>query len=132
MGITKLLIISLAMLLISAVMASAAPPECNDRIDNDGDGYIDFPADPGCEKRSGNELNPSVQCDDGVDNDGDGSSDSLDAGCSSPTDNDESNCGDGVCEGSETTSTCTADCGFADSCTDTDSSNAYTQGTTSG
>jgi hypothetical protein len=27
---------------------SPPPPQCSDGIDNDGDGYIDYPADPGC------------------------------------------------------------------------------------
>ena len=51
--------------------------ECSDRIDNDGDGFADYPAD---------------------------------AGCSNKNDNDETNCGDGVCEGGETSSSCPADC----------------------
>jgi hypothetical protein len=43
-----------------------------------------------------------AQCKDGIDNDGDGNTDyPADAGCSSKNDNDESNCGDGVCEGSK-------------------------------
>ena len=60
------------------------------------------------------------QCNDGVDNDGDGKIDMQDAGCSSRTDNDESNCGDGVCTGAETYSSCPADCKRPDSCSDTD------------
>ncbi len=73
------------------------------------------------------------ECRDGVDNDGDGAIDLADAGCSSSRDNDETNCGDGVCEGGETTISCSADCGLPDSCSDTD--NGYyvlQQGTVSG
>ncbi len=29
------------------------PPACADRIDNDGDGYVDFPEDRGCRSRHG-------------------------------------------------------------------------------
>jgi len=54
---------------------------CNDGIDNDGDGLIDFPYDPQCENIDGQEIpvtqtpvSPlsSRQCNDGIDNDGDG------------------------------------------------------------
>src|SRR3989338_1889203 len=52
------------------------------------------------------------ECKDRLDNDGDGKKDyPSDAGCSSRNDNDESNCGDGRCEGNETSLNCTADCG---------------------
>src|SRR4051812_30521060 len=49
--------------------------ECNDGIDNDRDGLIDFPSDPGCESeldaREERVLMPRA-CSDGIDNDGDG------------------------------------------------------------
>ena len=41
-------------------------------------------------------------------------------GCSSPTDKDETNCGDKVCEGGETQQSCSSDCGILNSCNDTD------------
>ena len=76
---------------------SSAP--CADGADNDGDTFVDFPADPGCSSASDDsELNRVVACDDDVDNDGDGLADfPTDAGCSSPADNDETNgaAGDG-------------------------------------
>jgi len=101
----------LGFLIIGIAMAKA-PPQCRDGIDNDGDTKTDYPNDPGCLRRNDNsELNPNVECDDGIDNDGDGAVDLSDAGCSSSTDNDETNCGDGVCEGFETQSSCPADCG---------------------
>jgi len=38
-------------------------PECSDGIDNDNDGLVDFPADPGCESSSDpDETNPSLEC----------------------------------------------------------------------
>ncbi|RLG21457.1 hypothetical protein DRN74_02765 [Candidatus Micrarchaeota archaeon] len=107
---------------------------CNDGIDNDGDGYTDYPADPGCKRRwDRSELNRFIECDDGIDNDGDGYIDRSDAGCSSPRDNDESNCGDGICEGGETHQTCSADCTPPDSCSETDSGfDIWNQGSTYG
>jgi hypothetical protein len=52
-------------------IASPAPnPACSDGIDNDGDGLVDYPADPGCSKASSMKEAPA--CDDGIDNDGDG------------------------------------------------------------
>ncbi|MBU2559946.1 hypothetical protein KKA03_03535 [archaeon] len=73
------------------------------------------------------------ECNDKIDNDGDGAVDMADAGCDKRGDNDESNCGDGVCEGGEDTGSCPADCGPADSCSDTDGGyNIMVLGTTSG
>jgi hypothetical protein len=46
---------------------------CRDGVDNDGDGGVDYPADPGCTSSADpSERNPAKQCDDGLDNDGDG------------------------------------------------------------
>jgi PKD repeat protein len=45
-------------------------PACADGVDNDGDGAIDFPDDPGCSGSLGNNEGPA--CDDDLDNDGDG------------------------------------------------------------
>ncbi|MEK6905063.1 MAG: putative Ig domain-containing protein [Nanoarchaeota archaeon] len=62
-------------------------PQCDDGVDNDGDGKIDFPNDPGCtDKNDDNETDDPVdlpQCNDGVDNDGDGKADENDPGCHS-------------------------------------------------
>jgi hypothetical protein len=78
--------------------ASGGPPppaQCNDTIDNDGDGQIDFPNDQGCSSATDtDEANapPPAQCNDTIDNDGDGLIDfPNDQGCSSATDNDETN-----------------------------------------
>jgi lysophospholipase L1-like esterase len=46
----------------------APPPACSDGVDNDGDGFIDHPADPGCFDATSDREAP--QCQDGIDNDG--------------------------------------------------------------
>ncbi len=66
---------------------------------------------------------PSSMCNDQIDNDGDGKCDYAwrkakcidgsivgDPGCSSKNDNDETNCGDGSCTGSENKLNCLQDC----------------------
>ena len=63
--------------------------ECSDHLDNDKDGFCDFPY-------------RRAFCSDG--------STLGDVGCVSKDDNDETNCGDGVCEGGETSSNCPQDC----------------------
>ncbi len=72
--------------------------QCNDGYDNDGDGRIDYPNDPGCSSYYDNDeynpvINPTTyQCNDGYDNDSDGKVDyPNDPGCSSYYDNDEYN-----------------------------------------
>lgn len=73
----------------------APAPQCSDSVDNDGDGLVDFPADPGCTSATDNdETNvappPKPACSDGADNDGDGKIDyPADPGCSSVSDTDE-------------------------------------------
>ena len=63
--------------------------QCSDGIDNNGDGRIDYPADPGCASASDNSeatVCPGAMCPacaDGVDNDGDGKIDyPADPSCS--------------------------------------------------
>jgi hypothetical protein len=61
---------------------SAAParlPACVDGVDNDGDGRVDFAADPGCADAYASLEDPA--CDDGIDNDRDGRIDLADPGC---------------------------------------------------
>ncbi len=72
------------------------PPECSNLRDDDGDGFTDYPNDPGCSSADQNLENP--QCDDGVDNDGDGLIDyPADAGCASRSSTIENPaCSDGV------------------------------------
>ncbi len=64
--------------------------QCNDGIDNDGDGAIDL-QDFSCQNNPNNndEANPKAQCQDGLDNDGDGKIDSADPRCH--TDNNAAN-----------------------------------------
>lgn len=89
-------------LLVLALVVFAAPKKCNNGIDDDNDGLIDYPADPGCSSTSDNsETSSSLICDDGVDqtNDRDTLADYRlsggDPGCTSPTDGDER---DGACD----------------------------------
>ncbi len=88
------------------VNAPDEPAQCEDTIDNDGDGLIDYPADSGCENSTDNNENSPVipiQCIDGLDNDEDGLTDLADPGCSGAADDDETNiptpptqCADGI------------------------------------
>jgi len=76
--------------------------QCADMIDNDGDGKIDYPNDPGCTTPDDDSENSDTcmtnptgpncpQCGNGRDDDGDGLIDyPADPGCSSAADNDES------------------------------------------
>lgn len=68
--------------------------QCNDGIDNDSDGFVDYPSDPGCSSYTDNteynQVTITYQCNDGYDNDSDGRVDyPSDPGCSSYTDNSE-------------------------------------------
>jgi PKD repeat protein len=69
----------------SVIVRASAHPACSDGIDNDGDGLVDYPNDPGC--RSANDLTEYgglTRCDDGLDNDGDEAADyPADAQCTS-------------------------------------------------
>ena len=62
-------------------------PACADGFDNDDDGDLDFPADPGCE--GPDDPAEELACADGLDNDGDGFADGDDIGCSGADDDDE-------------------------------------------
>ena len=53
---------------------------CGDGVDNDGDGLVDHPADPGCVAPQGAKEDPA--CSDGIDNDGDALIDLADPQCS--------------------------------------------------
>lgn len=78
------------------VSGPAPPPACADGVDNDGDGSVDFPADPGC--TSAADDSEQAECSDGIDNDGDGAFDYQgDNGCSSANDVSElPDCADGI------------------------------------
>ena len=73
--------------------------QCNDGVDNDGDGLIDFPNDPGCSSPDDDDETDDCQttkltcpaCGDGIDNDGDGLIDyPADPSCSSASGTTES------------------------------------------
>ncbi len=61
----------------------AETPLCADGNDNDGDGFTDYPADPGCVDASADIEDP--ECNDGIDNDGDGLVDTADPECPAPS-----------------------------------------------
>jgi hypothetical protein len=65
------------------MLSAAFPAGCSDGIDDDGDGFIDYPDDPGCTgPQDGWETETGFPCDDGIDNDGDGDRDfPADASC---------------------------------------------------
>lgn len=100
--------------------ASAITAQCADGIDNDGDGFTDFPADSGCADADDNNEYPSAvgscatstpggtpailpQCADGLDNDNDNLIDLADLGCENSADNNEFAFGDISCPTSTTT-----------------------------
>ncbi|MEZ4470026.1 MAG: hypothetical protein R3F60_04305 [bacterium] len=74
--------------------------QCANGLDDDGDGQIDYPADPGCDGPADlDEADPAEPaCRNGVDDDGDGHTDHPDdPGCASPDDPSEaSTCGEHV------------------------------------
>ncbi len=76
----------------ATVQIQSVITDCNDEVDNDGDGRIDL-NDPGCEhSRDPSEADPMVapQCGDGQDNDEDGEIDYPDdPGCDAAGDDDE-------------------------------------------
>jgi hypothetical protein len=53
---------------IVTALALAPYPECSDGRDDDGDGLVDWPADPGCRDATASTESPI--CQDGIDNDG--------------------------------------------------------------
>jgi uncharacterized repeat protein (TIGR01451 family) len=85
----------------SAPAVVSGRTDCSDGLDNDGDGFIDFGPDPGCEAPlDASEVDAEPQCSDGADNDGDGLVDfPADPGCGAPFDGAEAGlpaCGNGV------------------------------------
>lgn len=77
------------MLTVEYASGPAPPSDCQDGIDNDGDGRTDFPGDPGCANDGdSSELDANLACDDGIDNDSDGLVDFRttggDPGCQQP------------------------------------------------
>ncbi len=79
-----------------ATAKTCQPALCNDGIDNDADGKIDYPFDPGCSSPADDtEANPTPLpvCADGMDNDTDSTTDwPADYGCSSASGTSEAFC----------------------------------------
>ena len=76
-------------------------PMCSDGMDNDGDGKMDFPNEPGCQTAADDdEMDPTPLpvCADGMDNDMDGKTDfPMDTDCQSASgDSEAAPCGPGI------------------------------------
>jgi hypothetical protein len=78
---------------VDVFRARLVPPACDDAADNDWDGFVDYPDDPGC--RWATSVKEDPQCNDGLDNDNDGKIDMLDPHCTDPWDNKEKGGGGG-------------------------------------
>jgi hypothetical protein len=69
---------------------------CNDRVDNDVDGYADYPGDPGCDSADDPSELGVAECDNGIDDDGDGLVDYRGSGgdptCQNPLDRESLGC----------------------------------------
>ena len=81
-----------------AVDLAVPLPACANGADDDGDGFADYPLDPGCEgEGDDDEVDPALPaCGDGEDNDGDGRVDHPDdPGCADAADpSEDSACGE--------------------------------------
>jgi hypothetical protein len=81
-----------------SVSFTVSATQCSNGIDDDGDGKVDYPNDPGCSSSSDTSESPdptppptASQCSNGIDDDGDGKVDyPNDPGCSSSSDTSES------------------------------------------
>ena len=74
--------------------SNATPPvsyQCSDGLDNDMDGYVDYPQDISCTSINDTTEDSfdSAECNDFIDNDEDGLTDMFDPNCSSSIDNTE-------------------------------------------
>lgn len=69
------------------LLAVVDQPDCDDGLDDDGDGLIDFPEDPGCAfANDPSEKTSAFECDNGIDDDGDLAIDfPADSGCLHPS-----------------------------------------------
>jgi len=75
-------------------------PACRDGVDNDQDGHVDYPNDPGCDSPDDDDEGDACPgagcpvCGNGVDDDGDGRTDfALDTSCWAASGTDEAFCG---------------------------------------
>ncbi len=97
-----ILMFALTAIVVWAPPGGRGPKRCNNNIDDDNDGLIDYPADPGCANKNDNdEHSANLICDNGQDEADD--ADTLadfqvsggDPGCTSATDSSEI---DGECD----------------------------------
>ena len=92
----------IAVAVVIALAVFAAPKKCSNGLDDDNDGLVDYPNDPGCSNAQDNtETSSSLVCDNGLDesNDRDTLADyrlsAWDPGCTNATDSSEI---DGECD----------------------------------
>ena len=56
----------------SQILSVIDQPDCSDGLDEDADGLVDYPDDPGCEDAfDESESSAALVCDNGLDDDGD-------------------------------------------------------------
>ncbi|HLC78284.1 MAG TPA: putative metal-binding motif-containing protein [Candidatus Nanoarchaeia archaeon] len=123
----------------NAAINPGATESCTDKVDNNCNSLTDC-ADSFCNGKtcetgktcqSGmcSSIPLTPECSDSIDNDGDGKIDyPADTGCTSASDTDESNCGDGKCEGGETSISCSTDCPCTPDSTSTTCTNKFGSG----
>lgn len=69
------------------ILSIFSRPDCDNGIDDDGDGYADYPDDAGCTSATDAlERDAQLTCDNMLDDDLDGLSDNEDPGCADPAD----------------------------------------------
>ncbi len=86
-------------LLVRPASLALVKAACSDRLDNDGDGTVDYPLDLGCTAAADTtETDGTRICDDGIYNDGDGLTDHpADSGCASVlAGREDPQCSDGI------------------------------------
>ena len=89
-GLVVVVLVGLALAVDATAARTPSLTQCKDGIDNDGDTFTDYPADPGCSSKNDNNERGAANCDNGLNDDYDGLVDyPADPGCTSPSDTSE-------------------------------------------
>jgi len=120
---------------VTTIVACPAVFACNDGADNDGDGEIDYPNDPGCSSNTDDNENGAFACDNGIDDDADGLIDfqidgSGDPECVAPEDQDEAPGGSSSSSSSSSTTSSSSTSSSSSSSTTSSSSSSSLQDVT--